>query len=395
MVYKFLFTLLLIVSFFLNSCGSNSQSNKNSKIFSLEEKKFLHTLFLTEYLWFDQVASTIDYSHFNTPQKMINQVRLNPPDRWSFMLTQQQYEDFANQKTVGFGFGFTSDFQIFLVRIDSPAYGKLQRGDKIIQVDGEEVNSSLISESSKNIHKPTTFSVLRSNNVIDVTITPREYSFKVSLGKIITRGSKKVGYLRYDAFTESSVAEFESIFTTFHNKDIDELVIDLRYNGGGSLAATSSLIDNIVSNHAGERQMYLDWNSQNKSRNSAYTFEDADLQDGNELMMKRVVFLVTKHSASASEALINALKPYLGSENVIKIGEETHGKPVGMSGRTYGQHYYFLINFFVKNNADETTSFDGIPVTCTAEDDITHMMGDKNETMFSTALYYIENNTCP
>ncbi len=395
MTNRFLFTFILLLSALFNSCGSNSHSDGSLQLFSSQEKQFVHTLFLTEYLWYDKVASNVDYTLFTEPQKMIDGLRVNPPDRWSFFMTAQQYEDFANQKTVGFGFGFTADLQIFLVRIGSPAYGKLQRGDKIIQLNGEDASSPLIQESSQRVNNATTFTVLRNGNMIDVTITPREYSFKVSLGKIILQGNKKVGYLRYDAFTESSVAEFETIFTTFHNQHIDELVIDLRYNGGGSLAVTSSLMDNIISNHPGERQMYLDWNANYKSRNTKYTFEDADLQDGNELTMQRVVFLVTKNSASASEALINALKPYLGEANVITIGEETHGKPVGMSGRTFGKNYYFLINFFVKNNVEKTTSFDGIPVTCKAKDNMDHIMGDTNESMLSTALYYLQNSSCP
>ena len=53
-----------------------------------------------------------------------------------------------------------------------------------------------------------------------------------------------------------------------------------------------------------------------------------------------------------------------------------------------------IINFFVKNNAGDTTSFDGILPTCLAEDDITHIMGNENETMLKTALYYIETDLC-
>jgi hypothetical protein len=123
-------------------------------------------------------------------------------------------------------------------------------------------------------------------------------------------------------------------------------------------------------------------------------FEDAELQDGNELNMKRVFFLTSKSSASASEAVISALVPYLGIDNIITVGDATHGKPVGMNGKTYGINYYFLINFFVRNNAGETSGFEGIPPTCTADDDLTHFMGDANEIMLKTALYYIETGSC-
>ncbi len=327
---------------------------------------------------------------------MIDELKVNPPDLWSFTMTSQGYEDFANQQTIGFGFGYdTSSFTVFLVRIDSPAYGKLFRGDKILEVNGVSATATLISEASQNVNVQTTFTVLRGSDEVDVSLTSTAYTFKVSLEKIILQDSQKIGYLRYDSFTESSVAEFENIFTTFKTENIDELIIDLRYNGGGSVATTSALIDNISNVHPEERQLYLDWNANYQQKNSTYSFEDAELQDGNELNMQRVFFLVTKSSASASEAIISALIPYLGASNVITIGDSTHGKPVGMTGRTYDNNYYFLINFMVRNNANETTSFDGIPVTCPAEDDLTHLMGDVNETMLQTALAYIQTGACP
>lgn len=396
MALKLFLPLILSLSLLLSSCGSSSSSNSNveTEIFSLDEKEFLHNLFLTEYLWYDQVASNIDYAQFTEPQEMINALRINPYDQWSFTLTQQEYEDYTNQQTSGFGFGHTSDFFIYFVRINAPAYGLLFRGDQILEINAEAVTDSLLSQASNNLNTPTTFTLLRNGTQLDVTVTPTEYIFNVSLGKIITQGTQKVGYLRYDSFTESSVAEFESIFTVFHNENIDELVIDLRYNGGGSVAIASALLDNITNAYASQRQMYLDWNANYQQYNSSYTFEDADMQDGNELNMKRVFFLTSKGSASASEAVINALVPYLGDNNIINIGNFTHGKPVGMTGRVYGTNYYFLINFFVKNNAGDTTSFEGISPTCLAEDDITHIMGDENETMLKTALHYIETGLC-
>jgi len=392
MANKIFLSFIFSISLLLNSCGSSD--NGEVQVFSLEEKQFLHNLFLTEYLWYDQVASNIDYTQYTDPKLMINDLRIDPPDEWSFTMTQQEYEDHANQKTAGFGFGYTADFFINLVRINAPVYEKLFRGDRILEINGEAVTTMLLSQASQNLNASSTFTVLRDGNEMDITLTPSEYSFNVSLGKIIPQGTEKVGYLRFDSFTESSVAEFETIFSTFHNENIDELVIDLRYNGGGSVATASALLDNITNAYASQRQIYLDWNINYQNNNSSYTFEDAYMQDGNELNMQRVFFLTTKGSASASEAVISALVPYLGADNIITVGDDTHGKPVGMSGSVYGSNYYFLINFFVRNNTGETTSFDGIPSTCTAEDDLTHLMGDENETMLKTALYYIENGSC-
>ena len=392
-------SLLLLLSFLLASCGGGGKSNDSTiadsrlissptQSFTQAEKDFVYGLFTTEYLWYDEVDSNVDYSAFDTPQALIDGLKVEQ-DKWSFSITEQEYEDMANQKTAGFGFGYSNDFTVFIVRIGAPAYTKLLRGDKIIEVNNEAATNENIAQASKNLNVETTFKVLRNGVEEDVVITPKEYTYKVTMGKII---DDHIGYLRYDSFTGTSVAEFEAEFTKFKTADVTDLIVDLRYNGGGSVDVASALLDNINNQHPGERQVYLDWNANYKNKNSTYYFSDE--VEANDLNMTRVIFLVTKDSASASELVISALKPYLGDANVVTIGDTTHGKPVGMSGKAYGSDYYFLIDFYVRNNLGETTSLDGISATCTAEDDLTHLMGDPDETMLKTALYYIETESC-
>jgi len=378
-------TLLL-----LTACGGGT-----SATFTDAERSFVKQLFLTEYLWYDQVDSGLDPYLYNTPQTLVNALRVDPPDRWSFTMSKEAYQKYSEQKTSGFGIGYRDDLRIFVVLIDSPAYNKLRRGDIIEKINGEAANTSLIHAASESLDTPTRFGIIRDGQAIEVSVTAQEYTHKVTLGKIIQQGADKVGYLRYDAFTSASVVEIEQAFDLFHTEDIDELVIDLRYNGGGSVDTAKRLLDNITDAYPSRRQIYLDWNVEYRSKNSAYFFESEAEQDGNELDMQRVFFLTTVHSASASELVINALKPYLGEANIITIGEHTHGKPVGMSARGYGSNYYFLINFMVKNDQEETVPFSGISPTCTAIDDDTHSMGDPEESMLNTALYYIEHTECP
>jgi C-terminal processing protease CtpA/Prc len=396
---RYYYLLIIFSLLFLNACGGGGSGSTlpNTDTFPLQEKQFLHNLFLTEYLWYDQVTSNVDYAQYSQPQEMIDDLRVDPPDHWSYVLTEDEYEAIANQKTVGFGFAYNYNkdvFKIYFVRIGSPAWGKLQRGDEIIEVNGEAASDENIHAASQRLDVATTFTVLRKGNSVDVSVIAKEYTYKVTSGEILPQGSKKIGYMRFDAFTESATAEIETLFSTFHLEQIDELVIDLRYNSGGSVDTASAMLDNITNRYPGQRQMYLNWNANYQSNNSSYYFEDREDQDGNELALTRVIFLVTKNSASASEALINALVPYLGKENVITIGEATHGKPVGMWGRVYRKNYYFLINFTVNNNAGRTTSFDGIPPVCPAEDDLEHFRGDANETMLKAALNYIETGRC-
>ena len=392
---KFILPLLLSLSFLLVSCGGGGSGGDGTIIakppspsFTQAEKDFVYGLFTTEYLWYDEVASDVDYSAFDTPQALINGVRV-PQDKWSFMITQEEYENSVNQKTAGFGFRYKNDFMVLQVLIDAPAYHQLYRGDQILEINGETVTQEDLAKASQNLNVESTFTVLRNGVDTNVSITPREYTFKVTMGK--TLPNTTIGYLRYDAFTGTSVTEFEAEFTKFKAAGITDLIIDLRYNGGGSVDVASALLDNITNQYSGKRQAYFDWNENYKYKNSDITFGDVE---PNDLDMKRVTFLVTKNSASASELVISALKPYLGNANIVTIGEETHGKPVGMAGKAYGSHYYFLIDFYVRNNAGETTPLDGIPATCTAEDDLTHLMGDPDETMLKTALHYLDTGNC-
>ena len=389
---SFLFPLLLSLSLLLVSCGGGGGStNVNAdQPFSSAEKEFVYDLFNTEYLWFDEVASNVDYLAFDTPQALIDGLKVEK-DKWSFSLTEQEYEDMVNQTTAGFGFGYTDGFLIYLVRIDAPAWEKLYRGDIILKVNGEAASSENIAAASKNLHVSTTFTIDRQGREKNIVLTPREYTFKVTEGNVLPGN---IGYLRYDSFTSTSVTEFEREFTKFKAANISDIIIDLRYNGGGSVDVASTLLDNLSNQHPGQRQVYLDWNVNYQSRNSSYYFSD-DIE-ANDLNMQRVIFLVTENSASASELVISALKPYLGNDKVVTIGTATHGKPVGMDGRTYGSNYYFLINFEVKNNAGYTTGLNGIPATCTAVDDFSHQRGDPEETMLKTALDYIAGGyTCP
>ena len=390
---RYLFSILIFVmAVLIQGCGSSESSSTD---FSQNEKLFLHNLFLTEYLWYDQVAQEVAYDTFEAPQQMIDSLKVLP-DRWSYTLTQNDYEEQANQISGGFGFSYSREtFDILFVRIEAPAYGKLLRGDKIVRINEQNVSSDTLTQASQNLNTPTTFEVVRKDELHFIIVTPSDYTFRVSLAKIISQNEKKIGYFRYDSFTQRSVEEIEEAFALFKQSNIDELVIDLRYNGGGSLATASTLLDNLTNQHPSQPQFRLVWNENYPNKTDTYTFEEQTLQDGNELSIKRIFFLVTENTASASEAIISALIPYLGDENVITIGQRTHGKPVGMQGRTYGDNYYFLINFILQNANAQSSSFDGIEPTCTATDDITHAMGDSNETMLQSAIFYIEHNDCP
>ncbi len=394
---------LIFIAIVFIGCGGGGTSNGlpiQSKVdnltpstisFGINDKVFLSYLFENEYLWYDKIDTNIDNSSFTTPMDMINALRYREYDSWSYAETYQEYEDFANQQASGsFGFYYTSYFQIIDLILDSPSHkAGLQRGDIITHINDKNISEEILVDAKANLDIVSKFRIIREDEVLELNITPSIYTYKVTAYEILNINSKKIGLLRYDQFTSASVVELEKAFTYFKENNIDELIIDLRYNGGGSLATTSILMDKIVGSlYDRYLQFYLSYNDNlAKANNERYYFE----KDSNSLDMKRVFFLTTEHSASASEVIINSLKPYV---DVKLIGDTTHGKPVGMSGRNYGDYIYWLINFTILNANDNGEFYDGIAVDCSVQDDISYSRNSINENMLEEALYYIEYGSC-
>ena len=389
-MYMILLNLLLMS--FVIGCGSGDFDGNTTSGFGSSEKQYVKQLFEGPYLWYDHANTSIDPTPYTTPQALIEAYKYAKLDHWSFALTPEEYREFLNQKGGGFGIGFTSDLRVKFVRIDAPAWGKILRGDTLVKVNGEPATPERLHTASIALGISATFVLKRGENTVTVSVTPKAYTYHVSLDRIYHLNGRTIGYLRYDSFSDSSDKELAERFKDFDAAGIDELVVDLRYNGGGVVDRAIDLMGYISDAQPGEPAVHLAWNDRYRAYDTTYTFPSPPAPHAQGLT--RVFFLVTRNSASASELAIHGLVPYLGDTNVITIGTATHGKNVGMAGVEHGGYYYFLINFYVKNAAESISSAAGIPPTCSAEDDLGHALGDTNETLLKSALYYIEHGAC-
>ncbi len=364
------------------------------------DKKGIYELFQTEYYWADETVKNFDYSNYTSPQTLINDLR-NSKDRWSSSMTKKYYANLTSQKSGGFGFScqdVTDGCHVTYVRIDSPADKiGLKRSDVITKINGKKATRINIYKTGQELEKIATFTVKRKNTNETCTgsVTPRDYTYKVAKGEVIhSPKNEKVGYFRLDSFmgAENIVTQIDDAFDNFKKENIKKLVIDLRYNGGGSVTVASKLLDKLSITQNEKEQCTLAWNDDFKKNNSTYRFK----KDSNSLDLEQILFLTTQDSASASELVISAMKPYLSEENIVTIGDKTHGKPVGMSRREDKNHYYFLINFVVKNSLGFYDYFEGLPVTsgCDINDDPFHEMGDPKESMLKAALHYVDTGSC-
>lgn len=312
---------------------------------------------------------------------------------------------------------------IRLVLPNGPAdNNNLKRGDVFYAVDGVGITNdnyrTLLSQDTYTLNlgfyndKGT---IETTDDSIDptgenITLTKTLYTedpiFKTEIFNI---GGENVGYLMYNGFTAGSETELNAVFSDFKSNNIQHLVLDLRYNPGGSVNVERFLASMVTGQYTGELFQKLIYNSTSQGDNIDYNFANK-LDDGasiNSLGLDKLYVLATGRSASASEGLINGLEPYL--DNIIQIGTTTVGKTqasitlydspnFGRTGANSNHTYAMqpLVAIGVnKNNVSVPGT--GLPPSFNyeyIENPFNFgVLGDVDEPMLALALADIENST--
>ena len=235
----------------------------------------------------------------------------------------------------------------------SDAVGKnIKRGDIFTRVDGQNLNVNNYRELlfGDNLSYTLDMADLSNNLLIpngkSITLTKTEkfQSNPIQIHKIIESGGKKIGYLMYNQFAEGFDDDLNEIFSIFQSQQINELILDLRYNGGGLVRSAVNLAGMITGQFDGEvfakylwnkkLMDYLNTDPERFAGNLGENFTNK-LGDGtaiNSLNFNKVYVITSGRSASSSELVINGLSPYI---NVIQVGDNTYGKNVGGPAALY------------------------------------------------------------
>ncbi len=344
-----------------------------------------------------------------------------PLDRFSFIEDISGSSGNSGKADTYDGFGLFVIFEssaanaplyIGFVEGGSPAdKAGLKRGDKITSLNGNSnitySNFSYVNNQLNKTHLDLV--VLRDNKTsIEVGIDSDEYEiYPIVKDTVFTVADKKVGYLAYSSFEELSYdngsftkmrTELERIFTKFATNNIKDIILDIRYNGGGYVS-TASYLANKVINSAGNNKLMFSYDL-NKNLQSERTgngdFKDVYFRKNNSTEIENVYFLVSDYTASASEILISVLKPYMNVE-IIAETSSTYGKPVGFFPQDImGKINLWAASFKVVNAANYSDYWDGIEATKkNVLDDISKDFGNATESMTAMALAHIETGVYP
>lgn len=390
-----LFIPIFLISFVFLSCNKEPIENTmeviNKEIINLMEEV---------YLWYEYLPD-VNPGSYSNPFDLMEDLRYQPYDRWSAVMTKTEFEQyFEAGKMIGHGFLLSIDdadnIRIAFVYRSTQAYDSGVRRSWIIsKVNGTTANESnvmdLLGPSTEGIANSIEF-IDKLGTTVILNLTKEEIDITPVLDyRVIDQDGTKVGYMVFQDFIDIGKAELDEAFISFAIDGIDELIVNLRYNGGGSVNVAEYLGGWLIGkDYAG--QPFINFVHNNKHTDWDTTINV--LQNTNGLSLDRIFFIGTIETASASELVINSVKPYV---ETILAGEATHGKPVGMYAFSFTYYNYVVlpISFEYTNANDEGDFYDGLTPYIVEDDDLTKDFGDPEEACLAAVLNYIETGTIP
>lgn len=307
------------------------------------------------YYWKQDIPHTNDLNYFSPPFEFFASVLSEQDGKDGQPFSTIDSLDAPATRGVpstdyGYGFQYTTNHvedndtalyaRLLYVSPDSPAgEAGLERGDWILEMDGEPITEN--NYSRLNGGEGITLTVGYYDAAQDTilayaepqTLAPARtfYDNPVHYRNVYVSGSKRVGYLVYNHFTggltESSTEyddDLREAFSYFATEQVNEFVLDLRYNNGGQLSCASLLCAMLAPSSAlGQTLAYLEFNE--SIGEQEMVFDESLIQGGANLNLSRLYVLTSTETASASEMLINCLKPYM---EVVLVGGTTVGKNV-------------------------------------------------------------------
>jgi len=397
---------------------------------------------LPTYYWYNQVPKLNPLSSsYDSADVLLDQIKTyainpatgNPYDRYSFLdktgavaaeIQQGVGGDLGMQVT--YARDIQGKYYLFVVFADknSPA-GKVgvTRGWQITAINGD-TSLSYDGSNGPNVNRvinavyynpSSSFTFLKPDKTT-ATFTLAQATYDINpvlFDTVYSVGGKSVGYFVFNTFSNVTYngaatlteTELNRVFSKFESANISSLIVDLRYNGGGSVA-TAEYIDSLIAPASVKGKVMYNYLYNDKL--TALVNQQPDFlqtkvlfNGGGGLNLNNVFFIGSGNTASASELTINNLKPYL---NVKLVGDTTYGKPVGFFGLTISDFHngveknladLYAINFETRNANNQGGYFTGLVPDELASDYVNVPWGNPNDDHLSKIFSYISSGTFP
>jgi len=353
------------------------------------------------YLWYRDLPR-LNPANYASPEAYLEAARYRPLDSSFSYITSRAANDafYGDSQFVGLGFSTqtnATELRVLQVFAGSPASeAGIGRGDHITEINGRSVAQLVASgtiggafgDSQPGVSVSMTVRA-RGGEPRNVTLTKRVVTIPtVSLTRTFKVEGRTVGYLMFRNFVQPSYQALDDAFAALREAGATELVIDLRYNGGG-LVDVAVHLGSLVGGVVTDGRVFAEFRHNDKKTALNETLRFANPPQA--LGLSRLFVITTRSSASASELLINSLRPHLP---VTVIGDATYGKPVGQYGFEFCDKVLAPVSFALVNAEGQGDFFGGIPPDCVAGDDVEHDLGAGDEGSLAEALHVIRTGSC-
>jgi hypothetical protein len=410
-VHKF---LVILPALLLAACSSSDEPSVAEC--SIEgQKQFVLDRMREWYFWNDRLPADVDIDQFGTPEELLAFLTTfspdltpddgidNPVDRFSFINEAAADQAFFGEgKFEGFGFSsrFVAEDDLRLTRVffDSPANrAGLGRGQRIVALNGRTIAEIQGAEGVDAVLdlSPLEFTMRRidgseftteiTQDIVTIDPVPQSRIVADAAG-----ARPPVGYLELATFISTADAKMDIVFANFRAQGINDIILDLRYNGGG-LVSTAELLGDFLGGDVAQNLVFSRtvFNELRAPANNSTEFFD---RQGNSVNLVRLVVIASRSTASASELVINAMDPHV---EVAIIGADTLGKPVGQVGLEFCEKILRPTAFHILNANDFGDYFSGLPVDCVAQDNLDVAVGADDDPNIEAALTYLDTGGCP
>ncbi len=362
------------------------------------------------YLWYDQLPT--DQVFAARKYKTLNDIMMairpfskepantgTPKDRWSFAIDKASWDNVSSGIEKDFGvnifFLVQGDLRVRYVEKNSPAdKAGVQRGWRITKINNitniTTDNANAIVEAVYYSAKSDFTFLKPDGNSTTISLESAQYqSNPILLDTVYHEAGKSIGYMVYNSFLgdqEATVASFDRIFNKFSSGNVKDVIVDLRYNGGGYVSLQAALANYLAPATAnGKIMMMQQFNQKYSQYNDTLNFSKKG-----SLNPAKLIFIVSEATASASELLINNLKPFFSGSDFKIVGPRpSYGKPVGYFNIPVGDQYIFPVSFRSVNNVGVGNYYEGFVPDKVVGDGIDKNWGDLGEASLAAAYKYI------
>ncbi len=297
---------------------------------STSQNTYVRNVMNDLYYWY-QFNPSINPARYSSPEAVLEAMRYRPRDTSFSYITSRAENDafYSDSQFIGLGLSTTTsstEMRVLQVFDDSPASeAGLARGDRIQEINGRSVASLISSGEIAGAFGPSEIGVetrvvfaSRSGSEQQVTMTKRLVTIPtVSLTRVFKLEGRTVGYIFFRNFVRPSYEALDAAFASLKEAGATELILDLRYNGGG-LVDVATHLASLIGGSLTNGQTFAEFrhNDRNTRLNETLRFREATASP----QLSRLVVITTRSSASASELVINGLRPFIP---VTVIGDRT------------------------------------------------------------------------